>query len=83
MIYLLVMYIYNHSSMLQKPDVWQIMASSMVDPALIFLCPIQICPPPPLNIILRKNIPSNPMLTSYKLWKRICLRNDLPLGKLK
>ena len=47
MIYLLVMYIYNHSSMLQKPDVWQIMASSMVDPALIFLCPIQICPPPP------------------------------------
>ena len=23
------------------------------------------------------------MLTSYKLWKNICLRNDLPLGKLK
>ena len=23
------------------------------------------------------------MLTSYKLWKSICLRNDLPLGNLK
>ena len=54
MIYLLVMYIYNHSSMLQKPDVWQIMASSMVDPALIFLCPIQICPPPPHHHFKKK-----------------------------
>ena len=54
MIYLLVMYIYNHSSMLQKPDVWQIMASSMVDPALIFLCPNQICPPPPQHHFKKK-----------------------------
>ena len=78
------MYIYNHSSMLQKPDVWQIMAPSMVDPPLDFLCvPFGYVPPPSLNIILRKNIPPNPMLTSCKLWKRICLRNDLPLGKLK
>ena len=57
MIYLLVRYIYNHSRMLQNPDVWQIMASSMEDPLPPdFLCSIQICPPP-LNIILRKNIP--------------------------
>ena len=58
------------------------MASSMVDPLPLkfFLSPIQTCPS---NIILRKKtVPPNPMLTLYKLLKSICLRNDIPLGKL-
>ena len=57
------------------------MASSMVDPPLNFFVPhsgmsLQ-------HHFKKKTVPPNPMLTLYKLLKSICLRNDLPLGKLK
>ena len=56
------------------------MTSSMVDspPWNFFVPPFRHVP----TTSFSENAP-NPMLTSYKLWKSICLRNDLLLGKLK
>ena len=59
------------------------MASSMVDSSSLYF----FCPPfrhvPPTSFKKKQTVPPNPMLNLYKLLKSICLRNDLPLGKLK
>ena len=49
-------------------------------PPEIFLSPNSDMTP---QHIFFKKLPPKPILTSYKLWKSIYLRNDLPLGKLK